>query len=434
MLKFELQKLTRQRVLIVLVTLALTIYYIFMAFYGSFNTFSGGALRSFWENDGYRQFQMSQEAAVVDEAWIAELDAQYRAFVDANMLPPEKVQSNIDAWKAEGLMIEFDAREALENRYNIDYAVGLLPTQTYHSMVMEYIFFEAYHIYIPLATDPVGYMRQEYDAYGSIITEETGFTYGEYLGYSEAQMADYWKTIETYYPDMEMVVGYCFGWDVLCGVMQYLPFCLGVALIVVLGNLFSQEQTTGMTPILRTLKNGRRKLLRAKIIAALTVSSALWLFFQLAMLIAVALTYGLDGASCTAMQYQEPSIYGLSWLEFYLIQCTFSFFGTQVFALFVCCVSSLLKPRLAMPMNLVLTLLTGQDLAAFDYSDPAYSTLDKILMLSPAQLLASYPTLQIYQSYEFGSVIIQLPYMMAFAIAAEVIVMLAILHRREGGK
>lgn len=434
MLKFEFYKLLRHKVLVVLVTLALTAYYISMAFYGSFNSFSGGAIQYFWESDVYRQFQMSQEPTVVDEAWIAKLDAEYRAFIDENMVPPEQVQSNIDAQKARGIIIEFDADEALENRYDIDYAIGLLPRDAYDSLVMEYTFFEAYHIYIPLATDPVGYMRQEYEANDRSMMENVGVTYGEYLGYTKAQMDDFWKTIEAYYPGMEMVVGYCFGWDVLCGVMQYLPFCLGVALIVVLGNLFSQEHTSGMTPILRTLKKGRGRLLRAKLTAALTVATVLWLFFQLSMLTAVALTYGLDGAACTAMQYREPSIYGLSWLEFYLIQCAFSYCGTLVFALFVCCVSSLLKPRLAMPVNLVLTLLTGQDMAAFCYTTQAYSAVDKILILSPAQLMASYPTLQVYQSYEFGSFIIQLPHMTALAIAAEALLMLCFLHRREGGK
>lgn len=189
-----------------------------------------------------------------------------------------------------------------------------------------------------------------------------------------------------------------------------------------------------MTPILWTLKKGRNALLRTKLTLALIAASVLWLFIQIAMLIAVALTYGLDGASCSAMQYREPRIYGLSWLELYLIQCGFSYFGTMVFALLVYCVSSILKLRLAMPGNLVITLLTGQDMVRFCFAKPAYTLPEKLLMLSPAQLMASYPTLQIYLSYEFGSVIIQLPYMMDIAIVVEATLMLLFLHHREGGK
>ena len=434
MLRFEFQKLLRHRALILIVTLALTAYYIFMAFYGAFNTYGNIHIQTFWESDVYRDYQKSQKTEVIDEAWIDALDVQYREFIDTNMLPPDQIQANIDTWKAQGVGIDFDALEALEHRYDIDYAIGLLDQNTYHSMVMEYKFFEAYHIYIPLSRDPVGYLRQAYEYHCNSLMVTDGITYAEFSGYSEAQMEDCWKTIEACFPDIKMVIGYCLGWDVLCGVMQYLPFCLGLALILVLGSLFSQEQISGMTPILRTLKLGRGRLLRTKLITALTVASALWVFFQGAMLIVVALTYGLDGASCTVMQYREPSIYGLNWGTFYLIQCVLSFFGTQVFALFVCFVSSLMKPRLAMPVSLVVTLLTGQDMAAFLYSQPAYSTLDKVVILSPAQLMASYPALQIYQSYEFGPIMIQLPHMMALAMFLEAAVMLFILSRREGGK
>lgn len=434
MLKYEWDKLMRHRVLMIVVTLVLTAYYIMMAFYGSFNTYSGSALSSFWDNEAYQAYMTRQETRLVDEAWIAELKASYKSFVDENMLPEEQVSENLEELKAQGLLLDFTAEEALNDRYNIDYAIALLSEEAYHSRLMEYQYFEGFRIYAPLGENPLGYIHSRYDDANENSLEYMGITWAEERGYTEAQMSDCFKTVDRRFADFQLVVGYCFGWDVLCGVMQYLPFSLGIALIVVLGNLFAQEQTYSTTPLLRTTKHGRNKLLRTKLVTAMMVSALLWLFFQGAMLIAVAMSYGLDGATCTAMQYLEPNPYALNWLEFYLVQCGFSFFGTQVFALAVCCVSSLLKPRLSMPVNLVLTLITGQDMARFCFVEQALSGTEKLIILSPAQLLASYPLVQVYQSYEFGPLIIQLPYMMAIAIVVESVAMIWFLHKREGGK
>lgn len=432
-MKFEFEKLLRQRKLVTLVTLALVAVYVYLAFIGSYDTFSGINLEYFWENENYRQRMISQETELVDKAWIESLKADYKAFIDENMLSPEEVEENIAAKKAEGFQIDYTAEEALSAPYNYDYAFGILPGDAYHSNEMENIFLEAFNTYIPLAENPVQYIHDSYEAANYLWEKDAGISYADYMGYSEAQQADYWNFIDSTYAEQELTVGYSLGWDVLCTVMQFLPFTLGMALIVVLGNLFSQEQTENMVPILRTTKHGRSKLLWRKLGVAAVIATNLWLVFQLAMLIAVFLSYTLRGAGCTAMCFDgQPSLYGLTWIQYYLIQCAFSYLGTLVFALFICCMSSVLKLRLSMPINLVITLLTGIPLNHFCYSDQAFKLLDKLRAITPAQLMAAYPTLQVYQSYEFGDVIIQLPYMMAVAIVVETMLMIFFLHHREG--
>ena len=429
-MKYEFNKLLHQRKLLIIVTLALIAVYVYLAFSGSFDTFSGVNVESFWNNAEYRQWRMTQETELVDETWIEDLKAEYKAFVDANIKTPEEISEFIASKKAEGFQIDYTAEEALADRYNIDYAFALLNYDAYQSREMEYTYQDAFNIYIPLAENPVQFMHDSYER-----QKGAGISYGGHMGYSEAQWTDYWKLIDTTYEDLEVTVGYSFGWDVLCSVMQFLPFTLGMALIVALGNIFSQEQSDNMLPILRTTKNGRSRLLRRRLCVALIVTSALWLLFQFAVFAAVSLTYTLRGASCTAMCFSgEPSLYGLCWSQYYLINCVFSYLGTLVFALFVCCMSSLVKLRLSMPINLALVLLLGFPLNHFAYSDQAFQLLDKLRAITPAQLMASYPTLQVYQSYEFGSFIVQLPYMMTFAIVAETVVMLLYLRHREGGK
>lgn len=434
-MKFEFKKLLRQRKLLIVVTLALVAVYVYLAFNGSYDTFTGFSVEYFWEDEAYREFRMSQETELVDEAWIENMKAEYEAFVDENMMTPEEIAEHIAEKKAEGFQIDCTAEEVLADRYNFDHAFEILNSDAFYSRQVENTYVDAFKIYIPLAEDPVRYMHDSYEASNYFWEQDTGHTYWEYMGYSDAQWVDYWNLIDTTYEGLELTVGYSLGWDVLCSVMQFLPFTLGMALIVVLGNIFSQEQTEHMIPILRTTKNGRSRLLRRKLGVAVIVASSLWLLFQLVMLIAVSLTYTLRGANVTAMCFSgAPNLYGRSWIQYYLINCVYSYLGTLVFALFVGCLSSVLKLRLSMPLNLVLTLLTGIPLNNFCYADQAFKLIDKLRALSPAQLMASYPTLQVYQSYEFGCVIIQLPYMMALAIGLEVILMLLFLHRREGGR
>ena len=431
-MKYEFEKLLRQRKLLIIVTLALITVYVFLAFSGSYDTFTGFSVDYFWENEEYREFRMSQETELVDEAWIENMHAEYKAFVDENMMSPEEIAEHK---KAEGFQIDCTAEEAIANCYDIDYAFEILKSDAFYSRKMENTYIDVFNIYVPLAEDPVQYIHDSYEQSNYFWEKDTGMTWWKYMGYSDTQWTDYWNLIDSTYEDLELTVGYSLGWDVLSSVMQFLPFTLGMALIVVLGNLFSQEQTDNMLSILRTTKNGCARLLRRKLGVAVIVASARWLLFQFAMLIAVSLTYTLRGANVTAMCFSgAPNLYGLSWLQYYLINCVYSYLGTLVFALFVSCMSSLLKLRLSMPINLVLTLLTGIPLNNFCYTDQAFKLLDKLRAVTPAQLMASYSTLQVYQSYEFGNVVVQLPYMMAIAIVVESILLFLFLRCREGGK
>ena len=418
-MKVEFEKLLRQKRLLAFVLLVMTVVQIYLTFSGAYDTFSGISLDYFWQNDEYRQRKMSQETALVDAQWIADKKAEYQDYIDAHRLSPEEVRERIMAKKAEGFEIRYTAEEALRDPYDFEYAFALLPDNVYQSKKMEE-FLRAYTIYIPLAENPVQYLRDQYDSDNAHLEKEQGISYAAYLGYSEAQFSDYQKLIDRIYPEKKLVVGYSLGWDVLCTVMQFLPFTLGMVLIVALGDLFSGEERMSMVPILRSTKYGRASLLKRKLGAGVTVTT---------------LTYTLHGATCTVLLFNgKPSIYGLNWLTYYLLQCAYSYLGTLVFTLFICCLSSILPLRLSMPLNMAVTLLTGIPMNHFCYADQAFDLLDKCRAMMPSQLMAAHPTLQVYQSYAFGNVIIQLPYVTAAAILIESGLLLWFLHCREGEK
>lgn len=79
-------------------------------------------------------------------------------------------------------------------------------------------------------------------------------------------------------------------------------------------------------------------------------------------------------------------------------------------------------------------LLTGQPMEKFQLWECAFSLIDKVQTLTPVQLMSAYTTLPIYQSYKFGNILVQLPYVTVAAISAELFLMLFFLKRRAGGK
>lgn len=432
-MKIEFEKLLRQRKMTALVIIVLMSVYVYLAFAASIDTFSGLDRKYFLTHEDYREWLMSKQTEKVDEAWTSRTEKEYRNLIDENMLSADEIAERLKWEKENGFFVNYTVDDVLANPYNIEYAFDLLPSEVFYSRDMESFYPSVFKVYIPLAEDAVGYLHESYDESNRSSEENNGISYAEYMGYSEAQLNDYWNFVDSRYRDFELTVGYCLGWDILCTVMQFLPYTLGLALIMVLGSLFSQEKSCGMVPILRTAKNGRARLLRQKLMIALCTATALWLLFQLVMLLAVALSYTLQGATCTAIAFDgKPSIYGFTWLEYYLVQCAFSYCGTLVFALFVCCTSSLMSLKLLIPLNLVITLFCGIPINRFCFADKAFSLLDKLRAITPPQLMAAYPNLQVYQSYELGSFIVQLAYVMAAATLVETVLMLLFLKKQEG--
>ena len=151
-MKYEFEKLLRQRKLLIIVTIALIAVYISLAFSGSYDTFTGFSVDYFWEDEEYREFRMSQETELVDEAWIENMHAEYKAFVDENMMSPEEIAEHISAKKAEGFQIDCTAEEAIADRYNFDYAFEILESDAYYSRQVD-TYVDVFNIYIPLAED-----------------------------------------------------------------------------------------------------------------------------------------------------------------------------------------------------------------------------------------------------------------------------------------
>lgn len=166
---------------------------------------------------------------------------------------------------------------------------------------------------------------------------------------------------------------------------------------------------------------------------AFLATVCVWMVFQGAALIAAAAGFTLEGSSCTVLTYNgEPSLYPMTWGQYYLSNCLFSLLGSLCFALCVCLFSSLLPLRFSLPLQLALTILAGMPIGNFDYEDKVFKWTDWLRALTPAQFLASYPVFQVYQSFVFPTGVLRLPWMMGLAMAVETGIIFGILRGKEG--
>ena len=170
----------------------------------------------------------------------------------------------------------------------------------------------------------------------------------------------------------------------------------------------------------------------AKLFYACGASAILYLVFQIAALAATAAVYGLEGADCTVYGPLYLCPYGLSYGQYYLLQCAVGLFGTFAFTLLMGALSSLLKSRVSLMAGLGLILATASPFTDFFSTAPAFQTLDKIKALMPTQIMGAFNTFQIYQGYEAGGHVIRLPLMTALAAAGWIALCLAVIYRREG--
>ena len=114
------------------------------------------------------------------------------------------------------------------------------------------------------------------------------------------------------------------GWDKLL-TFSYGDIFLFAALILLVGAVYFTDRQTGMTPILRSSKNGRAKLSAAKICAVSVSAAALSLLFSAAAFVTVWLRRG----------YSDPSVSVQNVAALSLFPETFSVLRYYVYSVFV---------------------------------------------------------------------------------------------------
>lgn len=416
---YEIQKYRRQWLIILILTGVMLTYYTSHIF-TSMDMYAGWSVTTFLNDRDYHDYTISIKEEVVDENFIASLNQEYQEMVDAHRKSDEEIlqtlkeNEEVSSKMEEGTISSISIDDIL---YNPDYAWAVISEDFYNT-----------HEMMDFQDRKLNLAGLKENTYDAIIGEMERY---EILDtYNDAQQKEIIELLGDAFSEKDLVTGYHNGWDVLISVGQFLPMTLGLVLLVAFCGLFANDRERGMTDILRTTKKGRRKLVMSKLFMALLLTTIIWLLFQVVVLIAVAMVFGLQGANCTVLSWMNfPTIYVFNYMQYYLWQSLFSYLGSLVFALMVCCFSSLFSIWITLPLGVAITLVTSFTSIT---NTSAFSFIQKLQMLTPAQAINSIHTFFSYQSFSLGSLQIHLPVAVLLALGAESVLFLGVLMKREG--
>lgn len=114
--------------------------------------------------------------------------------------------------------------------------------------------------------------------------------------------------------------GYAGGWMDFLDLVQYLIFAM-LAVVIACAPMFNIEYRDRTDAVLLSTKYGKTRLGKAKVIAALIVSSAIYWFMALFLLVIPLIFFGGDGAELKVQIWSITNAYGLSLCGASLICC-----------------------------------------------------------------------------------------------------------------
>lgn len=395
----EIKKSKNSFIRIILVTIAVLIIYIILALTGNFLSFTGVNYAFLLKDKELINAYKQQLSGEVNDKFCERAEKLYRKYIDKYRADDEHIKRRL---------IELNENVNVKDIiYNHEYTYIVIDSETIDKHPEIDILEEDTNSLIDYAKNPKKYY---YGRYGNINK------------YSGELQADYEKCFNKYQKNQKIVAGYFLGWDMAISIMQFLPALLGTVIAVSLFSLFSKEQKYNMTGQILTSKHGRKKLIITKLLLAWGLTTFQWILFQLSGIMVAACLLGLDGMNCTYFSALSPSVYGLSCIEYYIAQLLVSYFGTIFFAVFICLASCILNEKLSLIFGVVFTFMTSSINGTFRNSEPAFGRLEKLMALTPTQLIGGYNTYQVYQATSIGNIIIRLPAMTWIAIAVGLVI------------
>lgn len=400
-LKNEMGKSRQSLKRILLVTILAVGVYLYLAYSGNFQGFTGKNYSFLLQDRGRIEALKKQQKGVVDEEFIQKAEQAYRDYVDRFRSSDDEIRKELREYN--------EPVEVEDILYDKEYCGFVFRDKTLEEHPEIEILLGETGEFIRYAKDP----------------EKIVEKYGRVRNYSKELQEDYWKCIRKYQRGKRVVAGYFLGWDMAISIMQHLPPLLGIVIVVSLFGLFAKERRYQAQPLLLTLKYGKRELLSAKLLLAWGLTTLQWGLFQLAGIGISAVLLGLEGKECTFFDSLNPSVYGFSCIQYYLLQMLVSYLGTIFFMLFICLLSSLLNDRLALTFGVIITFATSFVNDTYRNIMPAFTRMEKLMAMTPTQLMGAYNTFQIYQGCSVGDVVLRLPVMSGIALAVGITVCLS---------
>lgn len=333
-------------------------------------------------------------AAEINDKFIDFTLSEYKECVDKNMSSNEEIESYINKYE-----INQTLSNVLQNKYNPDYRNLVFIDEKKEGKYLLISYFDIKFMDIERKERLQEELKKNF--------REEKYNYQGYDYLSETQRDDMIKLMQKNILDKPYIRGYSLGFDYLSSNMQFLPFTLGILLLVSLYGMFGTEKLKKTDTIILTSKEGKRKYICAKLLTIFLYASALWILFQLINLIGCYLIFTLEGANVSVYSFFFDSVYGFNYLEYVLHQLPISYLGTLLVAYIIAFASQLLKTIPTLTLGAIWIFLSS--FIPYSLNTTGYSLLTKLTLLSPTQMMSSFTTYSEYVPYNILGINIDLP-------------------------
>lgn len=320
------------------------------------------------------------ERVVVDGQLEKKIQEEYRDYVDTYMQSEEKIRA---------LLNERDFNETYESVYEhrYDYTYGGLVLDHENSDERQSsmnIYFQCYFTMLY----NIDHLKEQVH---SLFKHPYDPSY-DYLTISQKE------TLAQLYQenvlDQPYVRGYALGWEMITSNMQFLPFMLGLCLLICFYGMFGTEKTKKTDVLILTCKEGKHQYVYGKLLTVWGITTILWIVFQVINMILCACLFGLEGADVSVYSSFFLSPYGYTYVSFYLHQLCISYLATICIAYLISLSSQLIRAIPTLILWIPLIIFTG-----FIEHATFSNLLDRILVLLPTQMMGAYFTYGKYVPY-----------------------------------
>ncbi|EJO5347386.1 hypothetical protein NRP93_001464 [Clostridium botulinum] len=211
--------------------------------------------------------------------------------------------------------------------------------------------------------------------------------------------------------------GYYVGWESLLRTFGTLVFTL-LAIIIIVAPMFAGEYQCGADSIILSSKYGKTKIIKAKIIAAFTFATIIFVLNVIFTLAIPLLSFGTDGWNLPIQIQNTIAPYKVTFLGAILMSIGIAYvviLGSVSFTL-------LLSAKLKTPFTVLIVQIIILLVSLFMKEGADNSFYNHILYLLPFKAIQS--ELFTYLSYSFGGITISLILMRVIVYAAMAIVFL----------
>lgn len=327
----------------------------------------------------------------INQKFQDDLDKKYRLFVDKNILDKESLMKNAKEFNK-----GYD--ELYKERYDIEESGLIFSEKIKYSDQMN-LFSEKY----------AAIYNKEHMLEWCI--EATKHMDENYL--TQKQIEDLTSIIQKQI-SKPYIQGYHLGFDYLIGNLQFLPFTLGLLLIICFYGMFGMEKARKTDTLILTSKYGKNEYIKSKLLTIWIVASIAWLIFQMVNIIGCWFMFGLDGAFVSVYKDFFVSPYGLNYIQYYGIISIVSYFGTLLFSLLVCISSQLLKSIPTLCLGIIFVITTGWLISS--YGNVGFSLYDKWMLLLPTQMMSANTFLSEYIAIQISNWNMRLPLLYAIVL------------------